>query len=112
MAKKTKKPDCYKCRHRREIPGNAHTRCVHPKAGGDKEQDPLIEIMGIMAGAHRFTPFSVGTDNLGIKGSPYGIRNGWFVWPLNFDPVWLESCNGFSPKGRKVHADTRRSIPK
>jgi hypothetical protein len=21
---------------------------------------------------------------------------GWFVWPLNFDPVWLENCDGFS----------------
>lgn len=31
-----------------------------------------------------------------VKGDEYGIGKGWFLWPLNFDPVWLESCDGFS----------------
>jgi hypothetical protein len=35
---------------------------------------------------------------LAIKGNDHGIRSGWFMWPVNFDPVWLENCNGFSPK--------------
>jgi hypothetical protein len=30
-----------------------------------------------------------------VKGSSHGIRMGWFFWPLNFDPIWLESCDGF-----------------
>ena len=30
-----------------------------------------------------------------VKGDDYGIKNGWFMWPFNFDPVWLESCNQF-----------------
>jgi len=106
MAKKAKKPDCYKCQYRREIPGNAHTRCAHPQAGGDKERNPLLEIMGILAGAYRAIPFSINNDKLGIKGNLRGIRNGWFIWPFNFDPVWLESCNGFSPKEKKTHANT------
>jgi hypothetical protein len=21
--------------------------------------------------------------------------NGWFTWPFNFDPRWLDSCSGF-----------------
>lgn len=33
-----------------------------------------------------------------VKGSDHGRRSGWFNWPLNFDPVWLESCDGFSDK--------------
>jgi hypothetical protein len=36
---------------------------------------------------------------LGISGVPFGVERGWFVWPVNFDPTWLESCNGFTPKG-------------
>ena len=32
-----------------------------------------------------------------VKGNPHGIKMGWFVWPYNFDPVWLVSCNGFKP---------------
>jgi len=35
---------------------------------------------------------------LNVKGHPHGIKNGWFIWPFNFDPVWLENCDGFTPK--------------
>ena len=31
-----------------------------------------------------------------VEGNPVGIRRGWFLWPLNFDPAWLVSCDGFS----------------
>jgi hypothetical protein len=30
-----------------------------------------------------------------VTGDPHGIRNGWFFFPINFDPVWLQSCTGF-----------------
>lgn len=33
-----------------------------------------------------------------VEGHFYGIRKGWFCWPLNFDPVWLLSCDGFAPQ--------------
>ena len=58
------KPDCYKCVHRRDVPGDCHSRCNKMRAQ--------------------------------VKGNEHGIRNGWFIWPLNFDPVWLVSCDGFS----------------
>ena len=29
----------------------------------------------------------------------HGVKNGWFAFPLNFDPIWADSCNGFAPKG-------------
>jgi hypothetical protein len=28
-----------------------------------------------------------------VKGNDIGIRGGWFAWPYNFDPVWLEECD-------------------
>jgi hypothetical protein len=31
-----------------------------------------------------------------VIGNPHGIKHGWFNWPLNFDPTWLISCDGFS----------------
>ena len=31
-----------------------------------------------------------------VKGHEQGIRNGWFMWPLNYDPTWLLECDGFS----------------
>jgi hypothetical protein len=39
-----------------------------------------------------------GQQELGVVGNPHGIKNGWFFWPLNFDPVWLEACNGFTER--------------
>lgn len=36
-------------------------------------------------------------DTLHIRANFHGIRNGWFVWPVNFDPRWLENCDGFTP---------------
>jgi hypothetical protein len=66
MTADTQKPNCYKCVHRRTIPGNCHTRCNN-------------------FAAH-------------VSGHEHGIRSGWFRWPLNFDPTWLLTCDGFSDK--------------
>ena len=48
--------------------------------------------------------------NAKVEGDSYGIRMGWFIWPLNFDPTWLKSCDGFSnnleDKKPRVEHDT------
>ncbi len=61
------KADCYQCRHRGTVPGSCHSRCCHP---GTKTK-------------------------LNIRGKPQGVRGGWFSWPVDFDPFWLENCDGF-----------------
>ena len=63
------KPNCYKCSHRRSIPGDAHSYCKHPQP-----------------------------KDIRIKGHPQGIKGGWFRYPYNFDPTWLLECNGFKDK--------------
>lgn len=73
------KPNCYKCSHRRELAGNAHSRCNNLKAS--------------------------------VTGNPYGIKSGWFMWPLNFDPIWLKSCNGFSTDEKDAKAPTQKLDP-
>lgn len=30
------------------------------------------------------------------KLSLHGVKNGWCNWPLNFDPIWVTDCNGYS----------------
>lgn len=33
-----------------------------------------------------------------VTGSRHGIERGWFMYPLNFDPVWRTSeCENFEP---------------
>jgi hypothetical protein len=58
-----KQTNCYKCKYKKEIPGNAHIGCTNKKAT--------------------------------VKGNEQGKKNGWFAYPFNFDPVWLENCDGF-----------------
>jgi hypothetical protein len=35
---------------------------------------------------------------LDIRAEKHGVMSGWFMWPVNFDPIWLRNCNGFAPK--------------
>lgn len=90
------KPNCYECKHRGEVPGDAHSCCRHPK-NGEALDDPLSSILAIFAGVRRVAPIAKETG-LNIKANPNGVQRGWFNWPWNFDPVWLESCDGFEPK--------------
>ena len=68
-------PQCHLCKHVGNLPYSAHRFC---QAGID--------------GTVRAT------------GDELGIRKGWFDWPHNFDPVWLEECNGFDAKHAKIGA--------
>lgn len=89
------KPNCYECQYRRNVPGDAHSRCVHPAITDQPENEiaALVEALrGRYAGARAF---------LGITGNVIGVRNGWFLWPANFDPTWLLTCDGFQAKAPK-----------
>ena len=93
------KPNCYKCKYRRNIAGSCHSSCVHPsleKIMGD----PFIQMLGILA-----TPANLNNKELNIKANPHGIRNRWFQFPMNFDPVWLDNCDGFENKLNEVKND-------
>ena len=36
-----------------------------------------------------------------MTADPHGIRNGWFMYPLLFDPTWMTSkCKNFKPVNR------------
>lgn len=83
------KPNCYECKHRRDLVYDAHSLCANPNIA--KGLDPIMAGLMPLVGAVK--------NNLNVTGNPHGIKSGWFVWPLNFDPVWLETCNGFEPKG-------------
>ena len=44
--------DCYQCKWRGDIPGDAHSCCNHPKVKTTKDE-PLNQILGLLAGAGR-----------------------------------------------------------
>ncbi len=91
--KEKEKPNCYKCKWRGEVPGSAHSCCNHSKCKGGIVDSPLIQLASILGGVRGGVPPL--PTGLKVKGNPHGIKNGWFNHPLNFDPVWLEECDGF-----------------
>jgi len=58
----------------------------------------MMQILGIFASVGRAPPINISTKELNIRANPHGVKNGWFNFPLNFDPRWLENCDGFQPK--------------
>ena len=82
-----KKPNCYECEYKRTIPGDSHVQCVHPESATPDAQ------MTFIIGGDRYT-----SGNLTISAKEIGINQGWFMWPINFDPVWLKKCSGFKSK--------------
>ncbi len=72
--------ECWSCKHKRSVPGNAHIRCVAP--------DP------------------------NMVGDPHGIKNGWFIYPFLFDPVWKERfCANYSPINKPKTEKYKREEP-
>ncbi len=90
------KPNCYECKHRRNIPGDAHSECIHPKIN---EVDRLLAPIMLMSGNQNIAVLK----RLNVMGDKTGITNGWFAWPLNFDPTWLLTCDGFEMRGGEEH---------
>lgn len=88
---------CYKCKYRGNVPGSAHSCCNHPSI--KKEYDDLVrQLLATLADVGRVCPISAESKELNIRANPHGIKKGWFNWPWNFDPVWLENCDGFEEK--------------
>lgn len=99
--KHTEKPDCYKCIHVGEVPGSVHKSCKHPKAGGGPAG---MGALAILASVGRVAPV-INLDSaeaLNIRADAWGIKKGWFNWPYNFDPVWLQRCDGFEARPPKI----------
>ena len=93
------KANCYECKHRRAVAGDCHSSCAHPKAGSS--DDPLMALMSLLASVGRGDPIvGGGAKELNIRGNQHGIDRGWFSWPINFDPIWLENCDGFEKENK------------
>jgi len=62
--------------------------CNHPKVEQDSNVfGALVDMLG--------SKNEVARQELNIQGHPVGIRSGCFLWPTNFDPVWLQTVMDF-----------------
>ncbi len=95
------KPNCYECKHRRDLLGDCHSRCEHP-ALRDVMNDPLTQILSLLGAVGRSFPIDIFIEGIKVTGNEHGVKNGWFCWPFNFDPTWLETCDGFEAKNETI----------
>lgn len=71
MSERNMMTECWDCKSKRNVAGNAHICCV--------------------------TPDSHMTAN------DHGIKNGWFIYPLLFDPIWkTKLCSNYVSKSDAV----------
>ena len=64
MIDKNMMNECYTCKNRREVAGNAHIQCVKPDAN--------------------------------MTGDQHGLKKGWFMYPMLFDPTWkTKMCSNY-----------------
>jgi len=65
--------ECWECTFKREVPGNCHIACSNPS----------LDVLR--------------------HGDPHGVKNGWFFYPLLFDPTWKRSlCRNYTPVSHPV----------
>lgn len=88
----TKKPNCYECKHRGCADFSAHSSCNHPifdlMPGGK-----FLPLLWMSKGLR--SPFE---KRMNVTYNQHGFDCGWFMWPVNFDPCWLETCDFFEAK--------------
>jgi len=89
---------CYSCKFRGEVPGSAHSKCNAGNIGENFEKkNPMFGLMMAMSGGK-----APGLRHDKVQFSRQGIEGGWAAWPFNFDPVWLEKCELYESKKKKV----------
>jgi len=98
------KPNCYECRYRNGVPGSAHSSCdapgAHARVYPHLKATSLMMLASLIRGASKVERgvLVAQANTVRIGGDVHGIRNGWFNWPLDFDPVWLSECSLFEPR--------------
>jgi hypothetical protein len=79
-----KKNDCFKCPYVASVPGSAHKSCKHPSV---MKPHIMFGLPVLIAGGLVELENDDGVKLLEFH--PTGIRGGWCVYPINFDPIWV-----------------------
>lgn len=96
------KPNCYDCRHRRSLPGESHSACHHPATRSMHEGGGLLDLVAVLGKRSGFSSVEPSAEAraLNVTGDRGAQARGWFLWPVNYDPVWLRSCDGFEASAK------------
>ena len=92
---KKEKSGCYTCKHRRSVMGSAHSSCAHEIA---KKLEFFLMLIAA-SGKGSVNPTGILLGNVPIQNwKEIGIVKNYVIFPINFDPVWLNYCLMFEEK--------------
>lgn len=74
---------CNNCTHKRNIAGDCHISCSNPDIA---KHSQVLTVVGLTSPSN-LDKFC--RESLGFSVDEYGIRSGWFMFPLNYDPTWM-----------------------
>lgn len=84
--------NCHNCEYKARIPGDAHISCEYPYI---KTEDRYTFSMLAISQPQQFN--EVLNQNFGFTADIGALRQGYFTFPLNFDPTWMNGeCNKHS----------------
>lgn len=85
--------NCYTCKHRLPVPGSAHSACALIGDEIARMQTALLYAKG-----YRVTlkDKDTGKKQELLTLDSHGVRSGWCNWPIDFDPVWVKDCLGYT----------------
>ena len=77
--------NCNNCKFHESITGDAHVSCTILPLQARGYAAVLVNAIA-----------KINTQSgVYITFEPHGVANGWCNWPLNYDPIWVKSCNQF-----------------
>lgn len=72
---------CNTCSYVGSVSGNCHSTCNSPLFKG--ENDKFVVLLTNISG-----------NRVGPRFNTHAMINGWANWPVEFDPIWMESDCG------------------
>lgn len=94
------KNNCFNCDFKGSVAGSCHSSCNYPKI--DKHTKLKI-YTGIISNFPETNQFL--KENFGFTVDKHPVVNGWFNFPIDFDPSWIQGeCTKHSsnPKVKKA----------
>lgn len=92
-----KECNCHICKYRAKAGTNTvHSRCNHDVVDMILSDHDCLGI--IFDNFSKHDKVSSGFWGFNIQIEEGAVANGWGYWPFNFDPRWVTSCSGFTPK--------------
>lgn len=87
--------DCSKCKHKGAVVTGSSHHISCRLVGYFAKQ---MVVYNLYRSGRQFvvTDKTTGEQKPLIVLNPHGVRNGWCDWPLQFDPIWIESCVGYT----------------